>query len=287
MRARFPKYVPVTERRKKASSAAAKLAKKGKAVTPIVITGRTIATTFWGKSWCENLERYHDYESRLPRGRTYVRNGSVIDLKIDVLEVKATVSGSSLYKVVVKTKPLSKVAWRAICKACIGEIDSLVELLQGTFSQAIMERICRKDGGFFPKPSEIMFSCSCPDFASMCKHIAAALYGVGSRLDTQPELLFRLRGVDEQDLIAALETSGPVLKKDSASGNVVVDQDISELFGLEIDTVEPATISEKRPSRRNSATATSLSLTKKAPTPNKKKTPTKNASKRPAKKRLQ
>ena len=161
--------------------------------------GAPLPRTFWGKAWCENLESYRDYENRLPRGRTYVRNGSVVDLQIAPLEVTAMVSGSELYTVKISIKAMPKAQWQSLCRDCAGGIDSLVELLQGRFSKGVMERLCRQDNGLFPKPSEIRFSCSCPDSASMCKHVAAVLYGVGSRLDEQPELLFRLRAVDHSE----------------------------------------------------------------------------------------
>src|SRR5438477_11914218 len=96
---RWPRYVPVKERRAKAVRELARLTKKGEKASPVVIEGRTIAESFWGKSWCENLERYSDFCNRLPRGRTYVRNGSVVDLRIEKGRVRAFVSGSELYEV--------------------------------------------------------------------------------------------------------------------------------------------------------------------------------------------
>ena len=166
------------------------------------VEGRKIANSFWGKSWCENLERYSDFASRLPRGRSYVRNGSVVDLKIGEGEVAAKVCGSELYTVKIKVTPVKAPQWRAICRDCAGSIDSLVELLQGRFAKSVMERVCSKGDGLFPAPDEIKLSCSCPDWADMCKHVAAALYGVGARLDEKPELLFVLRNVDEKELLA-------------------------------------------------------------------------------------
>ena len=179
-----------------------KLAKKGQAVEPVIVEGRTIARTFWGKSWCENLERYSDYESRLPRGRTYVRNGSVVDLKIARGEIAAMVSGSEVYTVRDRHQGRLAAVWKALCEDCAGSIDSLVELLQGRFSKGVMERVCLPGKGLFPIPEEIKLSCSCPDWADMCKHVAAVLYGVGARLDASPELLFILRGVDHAELVA-------------------------------------------------------------------------------------
>ena len=227
-------YVPVAERRRMAEREMAKLRKKGYPVAPVRIEGRTIARTFWGKAWCENLESYRDYENRLPRGRTYVRNGSVVDLQITPLEVTAMVSGSALYTVKISIKAMLRPQWQSSVRDCAGGIDSLVELLQGRFSKGVMERLCRQDNGLFPKPSEIRFSCSCPDSASMCKHVAAVLYGVGSRLDEQPELLFRLRAVDHSELVADLDTAVPLSKTAPAAGKVLETDDLSALFGLDL-----------------------------------------------------
>src|SRR2546422_3731525 len=148
-------HVPAAERRRRAEREMAKLRKKGHPVSPVVIEGRTIARTFWGKAWCDNLERYSDYANRLPRGRTYVRNRSVVDLQVAPGEVEALVSGSEIYKVAVKVSPVPKARWSSICKDCAGAIDSLVELLQGRFSKGVMERICRQRTGLFPSPDEI------------------------------------------------------------------------------------------------------------------------------------
>ncbi len=241
-------YVPVAERRRKALREAQKLRKKGLPVAPVVIAGQKIATTFWGKAWCENLESYHDFENRLPRGRTYVRNGSVVDLQIAPLAVTALVSGSRIYKVSVAVATVPQAQWRSICRDCAGGVDSLVELLQGRFSKGVMERICRQDRGLFPRPSEIRFSCSFPDAASMCKHVAAVLYGIGARLDEKPELLFRLRAVDENDLLADLDAAVPLSKTGTPPGKILEDGDISALFGLEMaDAGAPAETNGEAP----------------------------------------
>ena len=198
----WKRYVPVAQRRKKAERAAAEASKAGSALSPVRSSRGAIARTFWGRAWCDNLERYSDFANRLPRGRTYLRNGSVIDLKITSGEVRAKVMGSRLYDVNVTVVAVPRKQWQSISGDCAGSIDSLVELLQGRLSKAVMERICRPSTGLFPSPKEIQFSCSCPDWASMCKHVAAVLYGVGTRLDSQPELIFALRRVDPKDLVA-------------------------------------------------------------------------------------
>ena len=197
----FRPYVPVAQRRAQAAREVEKRRKKGQTTNPVVIEGRTIAHTFWGKAWCDNLESYSDFENRLPRGRTYVRNGSVVDLQIEPGKIKALVSGSELYEVSINIAPLPPDQWRSIKSRCAGQIGSLVELLQGKLAKGVIEIITSHDGGLFPKPREITMSCSCPDWAGMCKHVAAALYGVGARLDHQPELFFRLRKVDQMELI--------------------------------------------------------------------------------------
>jgi uncharacterized Zn finger protein len=228
-------YVPVAKRRRRAERAVAKLRRTGPPAEPVTIAGRVIAMTFWGRAWCDNIESYRDYESRLPRGRSYVRNGSVVDLQITSGQITAFVSGTELYRVSITIKETAKPQWRAICADCTGGIDSLVELLQGRLSKSVMERLCRQQSGLFPQPADIRFSCSCPDHASMCKHVAAVLYGVGARLDHKPELLFRLRAVDENDLVARIETALPMSKK--GPDKLLQADDMSALFGLDMAEV--------------------------------------------------
>lgn len=245
-------YVSVAERRLAAWREIEKRKKKGHSISPVTIEGRTIAHTFWGKSWCENLERYSDFSNRLPRGRTYVRNGSVVDLQIKPGLIEALVSGSELYEVSLKIAPVRKRLWKSICQDCAGAIDSLVELLQGRFSQGVMERICRQKQGLFPSPAEIELSCSCPDAAFMCKHIAAALYGVGARLDRQPELLFRLRELDEKELIVNAGKSLPLAKQKPAARKVLGGEDLSDLFGLELaQSAKPSQARSAKPRKKN------------------------------------
>ena len=228
-------YVSAAERRKKAEKEAAKAKKSGISLSPIEPYRGAIAKTFWGKAWCDNLEAYSDYANRMPRGRTYVRNGSVIDLKITEGEIQAQVMGSSLYKVNIKVTAVPAIQWQAIGKDCSGSIDSLVELLQGKLSTAVMQRICTPRTGLFPAPKEISFRCSCPDSASMCKHIAAALYGVGARLDQRPELLFALRGVDAKDLVNQAGTGLPKSTTGVAVDKVLDDSMLADVFGIEMD----------------------------------------------------
>ena len=195
------RYVPVAERRAKARREMNKLRKKGRDIQPIEIAGRAIARSFWGKRWCEHLESFSDYANRLPRGRTYVRNGSVCHLAIRTGRIDAIVSGSELYDVTIRVGKLKAAVWKSVRSRCSGQIGSMLELLQGKLSREVMSVVTDRERGLFPKPGEIRFECSCPDWASMCKHVASVLYGVGSRLDDRPESLFsparrRYRGAD-------------------------------------------------------------------------------------------
>ncbi len=267
----FKPYVSVAERQKKAQDAAKKAQKKGAKYSPIQPYRGAIAKTFWGKAWCDNLEAYSDYQNRLPRGRTYVRNGSVIDLKIQAGQVQALVMGSSLYTVQVSVQSVLAPQWEAIGKDCSGSIDSLVELLQGKLSTAVMKCICAPQTGLFPSPKELSFDCSCPDWAGMCKHVAAVMYGVGARLDQQPDLLFALRGVDAKDLVgqagSGLRSSGAGVAKT----RVLDDTALADVFGFEMDEMEdqatalPAVKSQPKVQNNKKPVAAKKTTAKNAP----------------------
>lgn len=228
-------YVPQWKRREQAARKATKLAKKGRKVEPVSIEGRTIARTFWGKAWCDGLERHSDYENRLPRGRTYVRNGSVVDLQISKGGVKALVSGSDLYDVAIKFRAMDGKRWDVVKRACSGKIASVVELLQGRLSAGVMSVLTAPGEGLIPTPGEIEMSCSCPDWATMCKHVAAVLYGVGARLDERPELLFLLRGVDQTDIVGRAAEAALAVAGTGAGGAAIEAAEMESLFGIEID----------------------------------------------------
>ena len=227
-------YVSVAERRRKARKRLAKMKKAGRRVSPVEIAGRKIALTFWGDAWCKNLESYSDYANRLPRGRTYVRNGSVIDLNIEAGRARALVSGTDIYEVDIEIEPLAERRWTGIKGQCAGQIDSLVELLQGSISAGVMQIVTRKGAGLFPSPREILLSCSCPDWAILCKHVAATLYGVGARLDHEPKMLFTLRGVDPAEMVEAAFDRPPSGGK-SRSSRMLPSDTLSSVFGVDID----------------------------------------------------
>jgi uncharacterized Zn finger protein len=245
---RWKPYVPVARRRAQAAGYAARLAKKEKrTLAPVTIEGRKIATSFWGQAWCDHLEHHCDFENRLPRGRTYVRNGSVIDLQVQRGQVRAIVSGSDIYQVTIKIKTLAPAGWKRIKEQCSRSIASLIDLLQGRFDEGIMRRLSDPQTGLFPRPAEIDMKCSCPDWATMCKHVAAALYGVGARLDVAPQLLFTLRSVDHLELInQAVAADNLDQALHTSAESALAGNDLEELFGIEIDAAKPAAKTKKR-----------------------------------------
>jgi len=260
----FKPYVSVAQRRQKAQREMEKRRKGGHAVSPVVIAGRLISTTFWGKAWCENLESYSDFANRLPRGRTYVRNGSVVHLEIQPGKIAALVSGSELYKVEITISELPDHHWKCVKGQCAGQIGSLVELLQGRLSKSVMDVVTQRSGGLFPKPAEIEMKCSCPDWAGMCKHVAAVMYGVGARLDSKPELLFLLRKVDHLELISGAVDAAPVAKAGKPRGNkTIAAGDLADVFGIEM--AEEETSSDTQPATAEAQAKPRASTLKKAP----------------------
>ena len=247
-------YVSGAQRRAKARRAMAKLRKQGVAIQPIELPGRTIARTFWGKAWGTHLESFSDYANRLPRGRRYVRNGSVCHLDIQPGAVEAMVSGSELYNLRVRIESLPKRKWAAIRSHCTGKIGSLLELLQGKLSDEIMAVVTDRQNGLFPLPGEIHFACDCPDWAIMCKHVAAVMYGVGHRLDSQPEKLFVLRQVDHGELISGEHAVDSVVGAGSSGRRVLEADRLGDIFGIELDdgpaAHEPAPKAAAKPKKR-------------------------------------
>lgn len=213
-----------------------KEASKGKVMEPVLIEGRSIVKSWWGKAWCDNLERYADYESRLERGKRYVRTGAVVDLKIQKGKVSARVQGrrKAPYKVEIRISPLSEERCQYVIAQCGRKIKNLELLLDGNFPEEWKELFLSEDG-FFPKPREISFSCSCPDWALMCKHVAAALYGIGARFDANPLLFFELRGIDVGhflDVTIENRVESMLANVDTPSERIIRTDNWEELFGV-------------------------------------------------------
>lgn len=228
---------PTTSELKRKSEASRKSAeKKGKTLEPVVLQSRTIARSWWGKAWCANLERYADFESRLDRGKRYVRTGAVIDLKIDKGKLSARVQGSrkTPYKVEIRISPLSEERCQEIIASCGRKVENLEKLLAGDFPKELKE-LFTQENGLFPTPREISFACSCPDWALMCKHVAAALYGVGARLDQDPSLFFTLRGIEVGRFIdVAIANRVELMLQNAArpSSRIIAPGAVRELFGV-------------------------------------------------------
>ncbi|WP_160674112.1 SWIM zinc finger family protein [Clostridium sp. C8-1-8] len=231
------KKVSAAESKAKAKKALEKLSKENPDISPVIIEGKNIATKWWGKAWNKNLESYADYSNRISRGRTYVKSGAVLDLKLTEGKAEAIVqgSGSNPYKVTITIDALDKAKWENIRALCNQKIDTLEALLAGSFPKELEEIFSASKNGLFPNPKEIHFSCSCPDSAWMCKHVAAVLYGIGNRLDSEPVLFFTLRNIDFQELLrkSMEEKMRNMLKNaDRKSERVIDDGDVFGLFGV-------------------------------------------------------
>ena len=236
----YPRYVSVAEKKAKAAKKLKQLKKKNHNIKPVVIEGSAIARTWWGKSWNRNLERYADYSNRIGRGRSYVRHGAVLDLQIDSGKVESLVQGtrSKPYSVSIKIKAINKNIWQDIKASCGGKLDSMQKLLAGKFPKALGEIFMAQGKGLFPSPEEIEFSCSCPDWAYMCKHVAATLYGIGARLDEDPGLFFKLRKVRMKDLVTGVvedKTRNLLEKAKKKTKRVIAESDLADVFGIDME----------------------------------------------------
>ncbi|MDF1813459.1 MAG: helix-turn-helix domain-containing protein [Verrucomicrobiales bacterium] len=251
----YKPYVSVAQRKANALKEMEKLRKQGKVIQPVEIQGLKIAKQFWGKAWCEHLESFGDFENRIPRGRTYVRNGSVCHLDIQKGTVTACVAGSELYEVEITINPLSKKKWKTVKQGCTNQVSSLLDLLQGRIPEGVLETVTNQNEGLFPTPKEIQFECDCPDYAYMCKHIAAVLYGIGARFDKSPELLFELRGVDVEELI---DSDAEIASATGGGGkrNRISLAGLDDVFGIEIDGEEEDAIVTPKPRKKKKAALT-------------------------------
>ena len=247
-------YVSVAQRQHQAQKQMKALQKNGLELQPVQIEGRKIARTFWGEAWCKHMDKQGDYSNRLPRGRSYVRNGSVCHLAIAEGRIEAFVAGSEVYHVTITVDVLPRQKWENIKQLCSGQIGTLLELLQGKISSSVMENVTNTDHGLFPQPPEINLDCDCPDWATMCKHVAAVLYGVGARLDHQPELLFLLRGVNHRELVASTVESAITQATGRGGGRRrLSNADLSDVFGVEMEADETPTSLPVQPVQKKTA----------------------------------
>ncbi len=243
------------ERSDRLAAVAREIAQRRERGEPFVPVGCEVARglpchTFWGRAWCQNLESYADYEYRLPRGRSYLREGHVYDLAITQGTVEAYVTGGEIYEVAIRIEALDQARWREIKQITSGRITSLADLLSGQLNDEILHLITDREQGLFPNPGEITFNCSCPDWADMCKHVAAVLYGVGVRLDSEPALFFTLRGVDQNEVVGAARAAverGEHLHTDDPSTGVLRAGELSALFGIDLGQPGAAIAMERRP----------------------------------------
>ncbi|MBW1635369.1 MAG: hypothetical protein JRC87_02515 [Deltaproteobacteria bacterium] len=262
----YPKYVTVAEKRSKAKKKIKQLQKKNPGIRPVILDGQALAKTWWGKAWNTNLESYADYSNRIGRGRSYVRHCAVLDLKITPGKVTSLVQGSmgAPYEVIISFNKMKQKNWQTIKKECQSRLSSLPDLLAGKIPKALQEIFMVQGKGLFPTPSEITFDCSCPDWASMCKHVAATLYGVGARLDEEPALFFTLRQAAIDDLVSQAvqkKTSSILKKTTTGSSRIIADDKLSDLFGLDMDdpgSVKPAP--KKKAKKHNKKAAPQDSL---------------------------
>ena len=266
---RYPKYVSVAAKRAKAEKKIKQLRKKNPNLQPVIITGKTLATTWWGKAWNKNLERYADYANRIGRGRSYARHMAVLDLQISKGRIKALVQGSTNkpYEVTINISPLKKMALKALKKESARQLSSLPDLLAGKFPKDLQDVFMVEKKGLFPTPKEITLDCDCPDWATMCKHVAATLYGVGARLDQDPAIFFTLRDIALDDLVtqAVQEKTNRILASETKKKNIIADDDLGDLFGISMDTefdLAPVKKAKKKITKANQNTDLILTIMK-------------------------
>lgn len=233
----FPPYVSVAEKKQKAQRSLKKLQKQNPNIRPVIIESAKIANSWWGISWCKNLERYADYLNRISRGKSYAKVGYIFDLQIEPGKITAIVGGSRSkpYNIEIKIDQLADEKWHSISERCSRQIDSITDLIAGKFPKELAGIFTEKGSGLFPSPKEIHFDCDCPDWADMCKHIASVLYGIGNRLDDDPLLFFAMRGLDMEALIKKSieeKTKSMLANASVTSSRVMEDVDIEDLFGL-------------------------------------------------------
>jgi len=166
----------------------------------------TFGESWWAKRWISVLESF-DIGARMGRGRNYARSGQVLSIDSEKGAVKAKVQGSrpTPYRVAVEIKSISYANWEKLVKALSHQAIFVAKLLAGEMPQDI-EKVFQAAGlSLFPdKSKDLKTECSCPDWSNPCKHIAAVYYLLGEEFDRDPFLIFKLRGLQREELIQRL-----------------------------------------------------------------------------------
>ena len=212
----------------------------------VKIDGKVISSSWWGQMWCRNIENYSNIRNRLERGRTYIRQNTVKSLSISNNCAESQVQGHSKepYRVIINIKTIEKSKYDNILNKCENSVDNLESLMTGSFPKEYQQFFTDEEYGLFPKSNEIDYNCTCLDYEKnmhMCKHIAATMYAIGNKLDNDPLIFFKLRGIDIS------EFSNKILKKETEfvwnningeSNRKINSNDISFLFGVDCDEID-------------------------------------------------
>ncbi len=226
------RYVRVQKRRTYARDIAAQLERQGEILTPAVAHGKNIANQFWGRAWCHAIDEWQDCAYRLPGGRSLLKNGGVIDLKISRNSVIARVAADQVYDVQLHYRDADPYSVAELRSQCAGKLTGLLDFIQGKLSEEVMQYICNPVYGLFPEYGDFKISCTCLDDAVLCRHAAAALYAVATRLDDEPELFFTLRGIDAKDFFEAEDI---LTQTGSNSAEGLSADELSKTFGIDIE----------------------------------------------------
>ncbi len=197
----------------------------GESLNPVVSRSRKLATRFWGSAWMRHLAVCESGGLCLAPGRTLLRHGCVLDIRVAPGLVSAKVSAEELYEIELRLAPPDEERVEALATLCAGKIDSLLSLLEGRVDEALLQQLCDPDNGLLPDARDWHISCSCPDWSDPCPHAAAAMYALGVLLDSQPELLFTLRSID----------SASLLRKPEHTSDAFDAATLSATFGIDLE----------------------------------------------------
>ena len=227
----------------------------------IKLHSKSISNTWWGQEWCKTINVYADYENRLSRGKTYLRQERVQDLTIEDNTITAKVKGkwSDYYNVTIKIRELPRSKSNIIIK----KISELGSILKGSIPEDCRFLFSIGELGLFPTKDDLIYTCDCPDScggliygsnwnsakeicevdpnnAMLCKHVAAVLYSVGSILDKEPLIIFQLRGINvtkyiSEEIVAQTNNLLVGLYQRKEEERVIDKSLISDVFGIDFD----------------------------------------------------